>query len=111
MEEGGSNPISENLRKALDDLRGAGEKATGDVRSRIDSAVRALNEASGQVTSRASEQAGKATDQLSGWRDALEKATEDVRMQLAKLAIKAQTSVESVSALEEELKKRRTELE
>lgn len=128
MEAGGSNPISENLRKALDDLRGAGEKATGDVRSRIDSAVQRLNEASDDVTSRAqegvsraseqvgglpgraSEQAGRATDQLSSWREALEKTTEDVRVQLAKVAVRAQGSLEGLSAIEEEIKKRAKEL-
>ncbi len=125
METGGNNPISENLRKALEDLRGAGEKATGDVRSRIDSAVSRLNEASNQATSRASEQvtkatqtAGKATDQisgrandqLSGWRETLEKATDDVRVQLGKLAAKAQTSAEGIKAMEKELKARAKEL-
>lgn len=113
--QGGSNPISENLKKALDDLRGAGEKATGDVRSRIDSAVQALNEASSQVATRAqdgvSKATGQASDQLGGFRETLDKTTEDVRVQLAKLAVKAQTSVESISAIEEELKKRRAELE
>lgn len=113
--QGGSNPISENLRKALDDLRGAGEKATGDVRSRIDSAVQALNEASSEVASQVqggvSKATGQASDQLGGFRDTLDKATEDVRVQLAKLAVRAQTSVESISAIEEELRKRRAELE
>ncbi|MDX6617214.1 MAG: hypothetical protein QOD60_2305, partial [Solirubrobacterales bacterium] len=45
---GGGNPldrVSESLQKALDDLRGAGEKATGDVRTRIDDAVKRLNDA------------------------------------------------------------------
>ncbi|MFN2612616.1 MAG: hypothetical protein ABR536_04510 [Solirubrobacterales bacterium] len=114
---GGSNPISENLRKALEDLRGAGEKATGDVRSRIDSAVQRLNDASNQATSRAQEQvsratehAGKATDQFGNWRETLDKATEDVRLQLAKLAVRAQSTTEGLTAIQEEVRKRKAQL-
>lgn len=104
---GGGSPldrITENLQKALDDLRGAGEKATGDVRSRIDDAVQRLTDASDQARSGAS-------DQVSNWRETLDKATEDVRAQLAKLAVRAQTSVESLNALQEEIKTRIEELE
>jgi conjugal transfer/entry exclusion protein len=103
---GGGNPldrVSESLQKALDDLRGAGEKATGDVRTRIDDAVKRLNDASEQARS-------GAADQASSWRDTLDKATEDVRIQLGKLAVKAQTSDEALDALTDEIKARRKEL-
>jgi chromosome segregation ATPase len=111
MAEG--NPISDNLKKALEDLRGAGEKATGDVRSRIDSAVARLNEASSEVTSRAQDGVSKATgqasgltDQLNNWRETLEKATEDLRSELGKLAARSQTSLDSIESMREELKNR-----
>jgi hypothetical protein len=103
---GGGNPLdraSESLQKALEDVRAAGEKATGDVRTRIDDAVKRLNDASDQVRSGAS-------DQASNWRDTLDKATEDVRIQLGKLAVKAQTSDEALDALADEIKARRKEL-
>jgi predicted nucleic acid-binding Zn-ribbon protein len=105
-EGGGGNPldrVTENLQKALEDLRGAGEKATGDVRSRIDDAVKRLNDASEGARSGAS-------DQVSSWRDTLDQATEDIRVQLAKLAVKAQTSSDALDAIEEEIKARRKEL-
>jgi hypothetical protein len=103
---GGGNPldrVTENLQKALEDLRGAGEKATGDVRTRIDDAVKRLNDVSEQARSGAS-------DQASSWRDTLDKATEDVRVQLGKLAVKAQTSVEALDSLADEIKARAKEL-
>ena len=82
MESGGG--MRDNVQKAIDELRSAGEKATGDVRSSIDSAVARLRDASGDATS-------KATDQVSSFKDTLETATEDVRKELGKLAVRAQS--------------------
>ena len=79
----------DNVQKAIDDLRTAGEKATGDVRTNIDDAVSRLRNISGDASSRAQ-------DQVSNWRETLDKATEDVRKELAKLAVRAQSSVESL---------------
>jgi ElaB/YqjD/DUF883 family membrane-anchored ribosome-binding protein len=104
MEGSPIDRVTENLQKALEDLRGAGEKATGDVRSRIDDAVKRINEVSSDAGS-------TAKDQVSGWRETLDKATEDVRIQLAKLAVKAQTSFEALEAIENEIKQRRIELD
>jgi hypothetical protein len=100
---GGGGGITDSVQKAIDDLRGAGEKATGDVRAQIDSAVSRLREATSGATSRASDQAGD-------WRETLESVTEDVRLQLGKLAIRAQTSKAAIEELEEEVKKRKKEL-
>ena len=91
---GGDSVIRDNLQKALDDLRAAGEKATGDVRSNIDSAVAPKT----------------AQDQVSNWRSTLEDATEDVRKELAKLAVRAQTSAESLDELGKEIDERRKSL-
>jgi gas vesicle protein len=92
--------VRDQVQKAIDDLRAAGEKATGDVRSRIDSAVAQLRDVSGGASS-------KAQDQISGWRDTLDKATEDVRKELGKLAVRAQTSLESLDEIAKELDERR----
>ncbi len=100
---GGDGGIVDNLTKALDDLRAAGEKATGDVRSNIDSAVARLRDASGEATS-------AAQDQVSSWRSTLEDATEDVRKELGKLAVRAQSSLESLDDLAKELDERRKSL-
>jgi polyhydroxyalkanoate synthesis regulator phasin len=103
MDSSASGRVPDNVQKVIDDLRAAGEKATGDVRASIDSAVTRLRDASGDVPS-------KAQDQLAGWRKALEDATEDVRKELGKLAVRAQSSLESVEELTKELDERRKSL-
>lgn len=100
--EGGGG-VRDQVQKAIDDLRAAGEKATGDVRTRIDDAVAQLRNVSGEASS-------KAQDQVSNWRDTLDKATEDVRKELAKLAVRAQTSVEALNEISKEVDERRTAL-
>ncbi len=103
MESSESNGVKDQVQKAIDDLRAAGEKATGDVRSRIDSAVAQLRDVSGGATE-------KAQDQISGWRETLDKATEDVRKELAKLAVRAQSSKEALDEIAKELEERRKAL-
>ena len=98
-----SSGVRDQVQKAIDDLRAAGEKATGDVRSSIDSAVSRLRDVSG-------DQVGKAQDQVSSWRDTLDKATEDVRKELGKLAVRAQSSVEALDEIAKELDDRRKAL-
>jgi len=97
----GASRLVENVQKAIEDLRGAGEKATGDVRTSIDSAVARLRDASGNVT---------LPDQVGSWRETLESATEEVRRELGKLAVRAQSSLESVEELAKELDERRKNL-
>ena len=103
MEASGGSGLPDNVQKVIDDLRAAGEKATGDVRSSIDSAVARLRDASGDAS-------GRAQDQVSTWRSALEDATEEVRRELGKLAIRAQSSLESVEELAKEIDDRRKSL-
>lgn len=104
MESSETSGMRDQVQKAIDDLRAAGDKATGDVRSGIDSAVARLKDVSGGATSRAQ-------DQVSSWRDTLDKATEDVRKELGKLAIRAQGSVESLDELAKEIEERRKALQ
>ena len=103
MESSDSGGVRDQVQKAIDDLRSAGEKATGDVRSSIDSAVSRLRNVS-------SDPVGKAQDQVSSWRDTLDKATDDVRKELGKLAVRAQSSVESLDEIAKELDERRKSL-
>jgi polyhydroxyalkanoate synthesis regulator phasin len=103
VESSESSGVKDQVQKAIDDLRAAGEKATGDVRSRIDSAVAQLRDVSGGAT-------GKAQDQISGWRETLDKATEDVRKELAKLAVKAQSSTTALDEIAKEIEERRKAL-
>jgi polyhydroxyalkanoate synthesis regulator phasin len=103
VESSESSGVKDQVQKAIDDLRAAGEKATGDVRSRIDSAVAQLRDVSGGAT-------GKAQDQISGWRETLDKATEDVRKELAKLAVRAQGSTAALDEIATEIEERRKSL-
>jgi gas vesicle protein len=103
MEAGGDGGVRDNVQKAIEDLRAAGEKATGDVRSRIDDAVSRLREATEGAGSRAQ-------DQVSSWRETLDEATEDVRKELGKLAIRAQGSVEALDEIAKEIDERRKSL-
>jgi hypothetical protein len=103
LESSESGGVRDQVQKAIDDLRTAGEKATGDVRSGIDSAVSRLRDVSGGAT-------GKAQDQISGWRETLDKATEDVRKELAKLAVRAQTSTAALDEISKEITARRKAL-
>lgn len=103
MESSESGGVRDQIQKAIDDLRSAGEKATGDVRTRIDDAVARLRDASGDASS-------KAQDQVSNWRETLDKATEDVRKELAKLAVRAQSSTEALDEIAKEIEERRTAL-
>jgi uncharacterized protein (UPF0147 family) len=103
VESSESGGVRDQVQKAIDDLRSAGEKATGDVRSSIDSAVSRLREVS-------SDPVGKAQDQVSSWRDTLDNATSDVRKELGKLAVRAQSSVEALDEIAKELDERRKAL-
>ncbi|HET8592672.1 MAG TPA: hypothetical protein VFL56_03340 [Solirubrobacterales bacterium] len=103
VEASESGGVRDQVQKAIDDLRAAGEKATGDVRSGIDSAVSRLREVSGDASSRAS-------DQVAGWRETLDRATEDVRKELGKLAVRQQRSLESLEEIEAELDERKKAL-
>jgi polyhydroxyalkanoate synthesis regulator phasin len=101
--EGGGG-VRDQVQKAIDELRAAGEKATGDVRSSIDDAIARLRDVSGDATS-------KAKDQVSSWQETLDKATEDVRKELGKLAVRAQSSLESLDEIGKELDERKKTLE
>jgi gas vesicle protein len=103
VEASGGGGMRENVQKAIEDLRAAGEKATGDVRSRIDDAVSRLRDATEGASTRAQ-------DQVSSWRETLDDATEDVRKELGKLAVKAQSSVEALDEIAKEIDARRKTL-
>ena len=64
--------VSSDLQKALEDLRKAGENATGDVRSGIESAVTRIRDASGAASS------GDLRGQLDSFRSWLQGATVDI---------------------------------
>jgi chromosome segregation ATPase len=78
--------VTEHLRKAMEDLREASKKATGDVRSGIESAMSRLRDASSTVT--------PTRDELDTYRDRLVSGT-----------------VSLLEAVETEARKRREQLQ
>lgn len=87
----------------LGELTKARERATGDIRQGIDSAI--------DRTRAAMKEAGaEAQDQISDWRGTLEKSTDEVRRELGILAVRAQRSPEALRAMSAEIRKRKTEV-
>jgi hypothetical protein len=98
----GHSPV-EYLQGALDELGKARERASGDIRDGIDSAI--------ERTRGAMKEAGTdAHTQASEWRSSLEQASDDVRRELGVLAVRAQHSPEALRAMSAEIRKRKTEL-
>ena len=91
------------LQDALKDLDKAREKAGKEVEANIDSARERINEASERLSERGH-------DQLDEWRTQLEDAAEDVRRELGRWAIRAQSSPQALSELSREITKRKAEL-
>ena len=94
---------AESLQAALDDLNKARERASGDMRAGIDSAI--------ERTRDAMKEAGTdAQAQVSDWRSSLDKASDEVRREFGILAVRAQRSPEALRALSAEIRKRKTEI-
>jgi uncharacterized protein YjbJ (UPF0337 family) len=76
--------VSERLTHALEDLRKAADTASGDVRSRIDSAMDQIREASSSAQSRAQSTAGELRGQFDNVRGWVQSATGDLLDDLQK---------------------------
>ena len=98
----GHSPV-EYLQGALDELSKARERAGGEIRDGIDSAIERTRDAIKDAGS-------EAETQVADWRSSLEKASEDVRRELGVLAVRAQRSPEALRAMSAEIRKRKTEL-
>ena len=91
------------LREALEELGKARDRAGEDVRDGIESAIEHTRDAMKQAGSEAQEQ-------VSDWRRALDKASDDVRRELGILAVRAQGSPEALRAISAEIRKRKAEI-
>lgn len=98
----GHSPV-EYLQGALDELGKARDRAQGDIREGIDSAIERTRDAMKDAGS-------EAQTQVADWRSSLEKASEDVRRELGVLAVRAQRSPEALRTMSAEIRKRKTEL-
>jgi hypothetical protein len=91
------------LQQALDDLDNARLQAQQEVRSSIDSAVERIREARKELTTRAH---GEADDLQAR----LDRATDEVRLELGRTAIRAQRTPEALTAMQAEIRDRKRKL-
>lgn len=91
------------LQDAISDLDRARERAGVEAREAIDAARERVREA-------VKDASGSAQDEVSEWRQALDRAGENLRRELGLMAVRAQDSTETLSAMSSEIRKRRAEL-
>lgn len=90
----------QHAAKELDEARG---QAGHDAVSNIDSALKRVRDAAADVRHRAQDQAGD-------WQETLEQAGDDLRLELGRRGVRAQTSPEALAELSGEITKRQAEL-
>lgn len=102
------------LERALADLNRARQQTAAEAMSIIDSAIGRLREALARVQGGAGDRAeqlrGLAEDRAADWQRRLEDASEEVRLEMAVRSIHAQSSLESLKTLSEEVRRRDQEL-
>jgi hypothetical protein len=93
----------DHLQHAATELDKARGQATHDVVHNIDAALTRIREAAADVRHRA-------TDQAADWQETLEGAGDDLRVELGRRGVRAQSSPEALKELAGEIRKRQAEL-
>ena len=93
----------DHLQHAATDLDKARGKASQDVSDNIDAALTRIREAADDVRNRAKDQAGD-------WQETLEQAGDDLRVEIGRRSVRAQTSPAALKELTGEIRKRQAEL-
>ena len=93
----------DHLQHAAKDLDKARGQAGQDVVHSIDAALKRIREAADDVRHRAQDQAGD-------WQETLEHAGDDLRVELGRRGVRAQSNPDALEELREEISKRRAEL-
>lgn len=91
------------VQKALEDLDKARGRATDELRESIDSAIERLRHVASDLRSRAE-------DETSQWERSLERASEEVRRELGRRAVRAQRTPDALTELSTEIRKRRSQV-
>ena len=94
---------ADHVRQAIDELDQAREGASQQAREHIDTALHRLRDAADDLGARA-------RDQMSDFQDMLESAGEDLRIELARRAIRAQRSSSALTEISAEVSRRKAEL-
>jgi uncharacterized protein YicC (UPF0701 family) len=106
---GGAQPAEEHpaplehLQHALDDLDHARKDAGLEARERIDAAVDCVRDAVRDVR-------GRSQDRMSEWEKVLERESDEVLVELGKLAVRMQRSPAALRQLSTEIRHRREQL-
>jgi hypothetical protein len=93
----------DSLQQALDDLDSAREQAQHEVRASIDAAVDRIRDARNDLTTRAHHEAGDLQSRL-------EHASEEVRREIGRTAIRAQRTPDALTAMQAEIRDRKRKL-
>jgi uncharacterized protein YicC (UPF0701 family) len=99
-----SQPSSmDYIQQALEDLDKARGRAGDELRVNVDHAVERLRKAATELRSRAE-------DEASDGEGALEHASEEMRRELGRLAVRAQRTPEALTEMSTEIRRRKTQL-
>lgn len=93
----------EYLQQAIEDIDHARQHASADIKSNLDSAMGRMRDIAGDLRERAE-------DEAAGFQKTLEGATEDMRRELGRRAIRAQRSPAALKDLTAEIQRRKAEL-
>ena len=93
----------DRLQQATGDVERMTERASGDLRKNLDDAV-------GRMRDIAADLRKRAEDEATDLERTLEEATEDVRREVGRRAVRAQGSLEALSEMSAEIRRRRSQL-
>jgi hypothetical protein len=93
----------DHLQHALEDLGRAREGAGQQARDRIDAATDSVRDAASTLRTRAEER-------VSDWEEMLKRETDDVLVEIGRLAVRAQRSPEALRELSAEIRRRKAEI-
>jgi hypothetical protein len=99
----GAESSTELLQHALRDIDQARTNAQGELRTQLDDAYERIRGAMGDLRDRAS-------DEVREMEDALDRASETLRIELGLRAVRAQRSTEALTKMSSEIRKRKAEL-
>jgi hypothetical protein len=94
----------EYVQKALVDLDKARGRASDELRESIDSAIERLRHAASDLLR------SRPEDETSQWEGSLERASEEVRRELGRRAVRAQRTPDALTQLSTEIRKRRSQI-
>jgi methyl-accepting chemotaxis protein len=100
----------DHLQEAMADLEKARQAATGEIRASIDTAIERMRGIATDLRERAGDLGSRAGDDTREFEESLDRASEQLRVELGLRAIRAQDSVEALTKLSAEIRRRKAQL-